>query len=100
MNMDKKAANARQPSETSRAIAAQIRAERAAANMTKDDVLKAAGISRTTYYLLESGDRTLDVTQLANICKAIGISMSDLLERATARMTPAEDGDKPRRAAQ
>lgn len=96
----KKAANARQPSETSRAIAAQIRAERAAANLTKDDVLKAAGISRTTYYLLESGERTLDVTQLANICRAIGISMGTLLERAERRASEAGPGDHARAAGQ
>lgn len=89
--MNTKAANARQPSPMSEAVAAQIRAERAAANLTKDDVLKRAGISRTTYYKLESGERVLDVSQLAAICKVLGISITLLLERAMARIELAGD---------
>lgn len=86
MVMKPKASNARQPSPLSEAIAATIRAERAAANLTKDDVLKRAGISRQTYYKLESGERVLDVSQFDAICKAIGVSMALILERAQQRL--------------
>ena len=95
MDMKTKASNARQPTPLSEAIAATIRAERSAANLTKDDVLKRAGISRQTYYKLESGERVLDVSQFEAICRAIGISMETVLRRASERVgdAPREQGD-------
>lgn len=77
--------NAREQSPWSDAVAAQIRAERAAAQMTQAELIKASGLARSTYLRLEKGERVADVTQLARICGALGISLSEFLMRVEQR---------------
>ena len=76
------AANARERSRFSEAIAAEIRAERARVERTQQDVFEEAGIPRATYIRIENAKRVPDTTQLARICQALGIPMSELIVRA------------------
>jgi DNA-binding XRE family transcriptional regulator len=75
------AANARERSAYSDAVAGQIRAERNRAKKTQKAVFEAAGIPRQTYLRIESGARVTDTTQLARICSALGIPLSTLFAR-------------------
>lgn len=68
------------------AIAAQIRAERAASGMTQREVIAASGIPKSTYLRLESGERRADADQLALIAAAMGVRLSTFFQRAEERL--------------
>lgn len=85
-----KAANARKRSAISDAIAATIRAERAVAGITKEDMAERSGISRSSYYRLETGDRPADVSQLAAIAATLGMPMHEVVRLAEERMARSE----------
>jgi len=80
------ATGAREPSDFSFTVAAQIRAERAAAKLTGAEMIEASGIKRSTYLRIESGSHVADTTQIARICGVFGISLSDFFHRVEARM--------------
>jgi len=80
--------NTRERSSWSAAVAAQIRAERAAASMTRDDMVEASGIPLSTYRRLETGERVADTTQLARLCGALGLPMSEFFRRVEQRVPP------------
>src|SRR5689334_2179773 len=81
-----KASNARKVSELSVAVAAQLRAERAAANITIDKLAAKAGISRGTLMKVLNGEVTADVVQVERISRALGIPMIEMFVRAEARL--------------
>jgi transcriptional regulator with XRE-family HTH domain len=93
--------NSRKRSALALAVAAQIRAERAAAGMTQQEVQDASGIPKSTHLRLESGERVADVSQLAAFCAAVNVPVAVFMARAEARLetvaTPApplvEDDD-------
>lgn len=80
------ATNKRERSDFSDAVAAQVRAERAAAAMTQAEVYGAAGLSRSTYIRIESGAHVADTTQLARLCGTFGISMAEFFRRVENRL--------------
>lgn len=80
------AANARKRSPLTAALAAQLRAERAAAGLTQADLAKASGISRVQLARIEGGERTLDVAQAADIAKALGLTLVEFVQRAEERL--------------
>jgi transcriptional regulator with XRE-family HTH domain len=84
--------NMRERSDVSRGLAAQIRAERAASGMTQEQAARAAGLAKMTYRRLESGERVVDVTQMDKLARAFGLSMTELVERATARTERFSEG--------
>jgi transcriptional regulator with XRE-family HTH domain len=92
MSMNEKASNARKQSPLSDAIAAQLRAERAIANMTVDELVKRSGVSRNALLAVLNAKRTADVTQVEAICRALGVPLIDLFRRAEARLadTPTD----------
>lgn len=77
--------NKRERSPWSEAASATIRAERAAAGLTQAQMIAKSGLSRSTYIRLESGSSVADVTQLARICGAVGLSLSEFLRRVEQR---------------
>lgn len=89
------ATNKRERSDFSDAVAAQVRAERAAADLTQAQVYEPAGLSRSTYIRLESGTHIADTTQLAHICTALGVSIPDFFTRVANRAQAAEVDDAP-----
>lgn len=66
-------------------VAAQLRAERAAAGHTQDAMIRLSGIPRSTYIRLEKGTRVADASQLARICGALGLSLSEFFRRVEQR---------------
>ena len=81
-----KAKNARKESPLSVALATQLRAERAAANMTVEELARRSGVSRNSLLAVLNGQRPADVSQLDAICKALGVPMILMWERTEARM--------------
>lgn len=77
--------NKREPDDWSRAVAAQVAAERAALRLTQAEVIERTGLSRSTYLRIEAGVRPADVTELAKIATAYGLSTSQILMRAEER---------------
>lgn len=84
--------NSRERSPWSQAVAEQIRAERAVADLTQEQLAERAGIARSTYIRLETGKRVADATQLARICGALGIPQSVFWQRVEARHPELLDG--------
>lgn len=68
------------------ATARTIRAERAAAGMSQADVIRETGFSRSTYLRLESGERVADVSQIASLAQAFGLSMQAFVGRIEERV--------------
>lgn len=77
---------ARERSPISDAVAATIRAERAAAELTQSDMQDRAGIPKQTYIRIEKGQRVVDVTQLAHICAALGLTLEQFMARVGERL--------------
>ena len=81
------------------AVSAQIRAERAAARLTQDEVAERAEMSKSTFIRLETGVRTPDVDQLDRIAGALGLTMTQIIERAESRMSRRTPPHGPSRRA-
>ena len=86
MDMNAKASNARKESPLSLAVAAQLRAERAAASLTVEQLARQSGVSKNSLLAVLNGKRTADVTQLDAICRALKVSLLDLFTRAEERL--------------
>lgn len=80
-----KAPDARKVSATALAFAAQIRAERAAKGWTQDDLAKRAGIGAKTLLRIENGQTVGNVSQVADICQALGLTFVEFARRAEVR---------------
>lgn len=76
----------RERSPWSDAVAAQIRAERAAKGWTQDQMIERSGIPRSTYIRLEKGIRVADATQMARVCGALGLRLSEFWVRVEQRL--------------
>ena len=66
-------------------MAALVRAERAHKGWTQVQMVKESGLSRSTYMRIESGEHIADATELARICGAIGIPLSEFFRRVEER---------------
>ena len=78
------------PGEFVAAVAAQMRAERAAAGLSQRDMWEGSGLARSTYIRLETGERDAGVDQLFRVCEVLGLSPAEFLARAEERMRVAE----------
>lgn len=78
--------NRRERSDFSDAVAAQVRAERAARQMTQAGLVEASGIPRSTLVRIESGTRVADTTQLHRLTEALGLSLSEFFRRVEDRL--------------
>lgn len=56
-----------------------IRAERTRSDLTQQQLAERLGWSRKTIVYIESGDRKLLAHELADVCKALGVSLRTLL---------------------
>lgn len=74
--------NARDRGDLSRRVSEEIRAERARQRRTQKDVYTAAGMASSTYVRLETGERVIDVEQLAKISEALGLRPYVIVQRA------------------
>ena len=67
------------------AVSAQIRAERAAKQWTRLEMATASGIPVSTYRRLETAERVADASQLARLCGALGMPLSEFFRRVEQR---------------
>ncbi|WP_156759524.1 helix-turn-helix domain-containing protein [Microbacterium karelineae] len=67
------------------AMAAQIRAERAAAEMTIDQLAAASGMHKQTLMRYLKGTRDIPLAAFYAIADGLGVAPGDLLARAQAR---------------
>jgi len=63
-------------------VAAAVRAERARLDMDQGQLATALGWSRTTVSNLESGTRAIGVDDIVPICRALGVTLPQLVDRA------------------
>lgn len=68
------------------AVAATLRAERAAVQMTQQELARRSGLGYQTVMRLEKGERSPNVAQLSALCSVLGLTMAELVERAEQRM--------------
>ena len=78
------------------AFAAQLRAERAAAGLNQAELGKAAGLSKQTILRFENESRSMDTAQLADICRALGITIVDFVLGAEQRLARERDAGQRR----
>jgi DNA-binding XRE family transcriptional regulator len=90
--------NARKQSPLSIAVADQLRAERAIAKMTVEELSRKSGVSKRSLEAILTGKRTADVIQLDSICRALGVPLLDLFMRAEERLRSNESGGEGRPA--
>lgn len=79
---------ARRRTPLSAAVAAQLRAERAAAQLTFDELAQRSGISRFTIMRLLNEHRTMDMSQFAAMCDGLDLSPVVVMARATNERFP------------
>ena len=65
-------------------IAATLRAERARARLTMDELAERSGLSKSTIVRLEAGRRAPDTDQLAQLAAVFGLKVSEILRAAEA----------------
>lgn len=73
------------------AVAAQLRAERAASGLTQAEVSKRSGIPFGTYRRLEDGDRVMDTAHLGRLQDVFGLSVQEFIARAERRAAATAD---------
>lgn len=69
------------------AIAEQLRAERAARNLTMDDLVERTSIARSSVIRYLSGERDIKMSALFELAGALGLSVPELLLRAEQRIS-------------
>ncbi|MDR6868936.1 transcriptional regulator with XRE-family HTH domain [Microbacterium resistens] len=69
----------------SQAVAAQIRAERAAGRMTIDELSQASGVPRQTLVRYLKGSRDIPIPTFYAIAEGLGVAADVLLDRAQHR---------------
>ncbi|MBB5786861.1 helix-turn-helix domain-containing protein [Jiangella mangrovi] len=62
----------------------QLREER---DLTQEQLGERLGLTQRKVSLFESGDRRLDVIELVRIAKALGVGLTELLDRAGIEYT-------------
>lgn len=76
------------------ALAAEIRAERAASGLTQAQLAEKSGINYETLKFVLKGTRPINVTQIVQLSQAFGIEPADLVERAMARAQRMNTGQE------
>ena len=69
------------------AVAAQIRAERGARNMTIHELAERSGITEQSLQRYLAEKRPITVTVLYQICTGLGIDLDELIRRAESRLS-------------
>lgn len=67
-----------------------IEAARDAVKMSKAELARRIGVTRTAVVKMESGERRVDVVELCRIADAIGIGRLDLFRLATERVASGD----------
>lgn len=70
-------------------VAAELRAERGRKRMNIEDLAKKSGIGERTMQRYLLGTRVPNIELLDEICRALGVSVRDIMERATEPVAPS-----------
>lgn len=73
------------------ALSAQLRAEKAAAQLSLDELAEKSGVPRPTLQRYIAGERDIPSSRLDHIAHALGLTTSDLVARAEERITKPAD---------
>ena len=68
------------------AVAAELRAERKAQEVTFDDLVERVSLSRATTWRLLNAERLITIEALVEVADALGVSVLDIVERAEKRL--------------
>lgn len=68
------------------AVAATVRAERAARGWTQDELVQRSGLSKSTIRRTESNDRVADISQIAKLADSFGVSLPEFFRMAEERL--------------
>lgn len=74
------------------AIADMLRAERAIQELTMDDMAERTGMPKITLHRYMKGQRDIPLKALATICKALGVPMVEIIDRAEQRLESQQNG--------
>ena len=77
------------------AVAAELRAERVAQEVTFDALTERVSLSKSTLLLLFNARRLISIEALVEIADALGVSVLEIVERAERRL--AKDTPPPPR---
>lgn len=69
-----------------RALGAELRGLRNKRGLSQDELAKAAGIGKRTLVRIEQGERSMNVGQLYQVCRALGIKPSVLTKAAEVEL--------------
>lgn len=75
------------------ALADELHAEREGQRMTLDDLARRSGVPKVTLQRYLAGTREIRIDALANICRALGISIGEMAGRAQARYDRGQSRD-------
>ena len=75
------------------AVAAELRAERVAQEVTFDALTERVSLSKSTLLLLFNARRLISIEALVEIADALGVSVLEIVERAERRL--AKDAPPP-----
>ena len=75
------------------AIADMLRAERAIQELTMDELAERAKMPKITLHRYMKGQRDIPLKALATICKALGVPMGEIIERAEHRLESQQNGE-------
>lgn len=68
-----------------KALAAELRAEKAAKELTYDEIAERSNMQKMTVHRYMSGSRDIPMGKLLAMCEALGVSLPVLIERAEQR---------------
>lgn len=74
------------PEQYTSAVAAQLRAERAASNLTIHDLAEKAGVTEQSLQRYLSERRDIPIPVLYQICTGLGVPVDEVIRRAEARL--------------
>lgn len=80
------------------AVAAELRAERVAQEVTFDALTERVSLSKSTLLLLFNARRLISIEALVEIADALGVSVLEIVERAERRL--AKDAPPPAKIAE
>lgn len=67
------------------ALAAQLRAERAASGMTQDELAQRVGVSKMTIRRYLTGERPVVIPHFVELAAAFGLTPDELIRRSNER---------------
>lgn len=78
------------------AVAAELRGERAAKELTTKQLSEMAGIPYASLRRYLGAERHIDVATLAELCEALGLDVGELVSRAAERLERVHASDGAR----